>query len=169
MKTYKQIEPNFIQTTETHDDGSFTSGIISRGQVKTDQDGNSFSPWDDLIASDAVIVDETLQTAKDAAIAKINRERDQAIRSGVEYNNNTYQSDDKSIADLIAVATLSIINNDIIVPWLTSENEVVDLDSTDIQLLAGLFAAQKTAHVIEARKRKDLVILAETIEQVEAI
>ncbi len=110
-----------------------------------------------------------LQSAKDTAIAKINSERDQAIRSGVEYNGSKYQSDDKSVSDLIAVATLSIINNDIIVPWLTSKNEVVDLDSTDIQLLAGLFAAQKTAHVIEARKRKDLIILAETIEQVEVI
>ena len=110
-----------------------------------------------------------LQSAKDTAIDKINSERDQAIVSGVEFNGRTYQSDDKSVSDLIAVATLSIINNDIIVPWLTSENEVIDLDSADIQILAGLFATNKTAHVIEARKRKDLVILAETIEQVEAI
>tara|TARA_R110000796_G_scaffold174969_1_gene291961 strand:+ start:727 stop:1104 length:378 start_codon:yes stop_codon:yes gene_type:complete len=110
-----------------------------------------------------------LKLAKDTATSKINSERDQAILSGVEFNGRAYQSDDKSVSDLIAVATLSIINNDIIVPWLTTQNEVVDLDSTDIQLLAGLFAAQKTAHIIEARKRKDLVILAETIEQVEVI
>ena len=169
MITYKQIETDFIQTSEKHDDGSFTSGIISRDQVKTDQDGNSFSPWNDLISSGVVIFDGLLQSAKDAAIAKINSERDQAIRSGVEFNGNTYQSDDKSVSDLIAVATLSIINNDIIVPWLTSENEVVDLDSSDIQILAGLFAAQKTAYVIEARSKKDKVIAATTIEQVEAI
>jgi outer membrane scaffolding protein for murein synthesis (MipA/OmpV family) len=121
------------------------------------------------IKTNSEITSELLQTAKDAAITEINDERDINISSGVEYNNNTYQSDDKSVSDLIAVATLSIINNDIIVPWLTSENEVVDLDSTDIQLLAGLFAAQKTNYVILARTKKDAIIAAASIEEVNNI
>tara|TARA_R110000851_G_scaffold223158_1_gene376079 strand:+ start:39 stop:614 length:576 start_codon:yes stop_codon:yes gene_type:complete len=42
MKTYTQIEPDFIQTSETHENGSFTSGIIRRFETKTRQvqDGN---------------------------------------------------------------------------------------------------------------------------------
>jgi hypothetical protein len=37
MKTYLQIEPDFIQTSETHEDGSRTSGIIRRFETKTRQ------------------------------------------------------------------------------------------------------------------------------------
>ena len=42
MKTYTQIEPDFIQTSETHENGSFTSGIIRRFETKIRQvqDGN---------------------------------------------------------------------------------------------------------------------------------
>jgi hypothetical protein len=37
MKTFIQIEPDFIQTSETHEDGSYTSGIIRRFETKTRQ------------------------------------------------------------------------------------------------------------------------------------
>jgi hypothetical protein len=71
---YTQIEPDFILTGETHDNGSFTSGIIRRHETKTRQiqNGNedvivgfddegleifesqpvfvsqTYSPWDEL-------------------------------------------------------------------------------------------------------------------------
>jgi len=55
MVTYKQIEPNFIQTHETHNDGSYTSGIIRRYETKTravDSETNeTYSPWDELDSS----------------------------------------------------------------------------------------------------------------------
>ena len=51
MKTYIQIEPDYIQTAEIHEDGSFTSGIIRRLQTKTRQvngEYETYSPWDEL-------------------------------------------------------------------------------------------------------------------------
>jgi hypothetical protein len=37
MKTYIQIEPDIIQTSKTHEDGLYTSGIIRRFETKTRQ------------------------------------------------------------------------------------------------------------------------------------
>ena len=37
MITYTQISPYAIQTSETHDDGSYTSGIIRKHETKTRQ------------------------------------------------------------------------------------------------------------------------------------
>jgi hypothetical protein len=45
---YVQIEPDFIQTSETHEDGSFTSGIIRRDETRKDADDIDFSPWGTL-------------------------------------------------------------------------------------------------------------------------
>jgi hypothetical protein len=41
MKTYKQIDADNIQTSETHEDGSFTSGLIRRNETRkrTVEDG----------------------------------------------------------------------------------------------------------------------------------
>ena len=112
---------------------------------------------------------EKLEVAKQSAIAQINSERDTAIASGVDYDGHTYQSDSQSIADLGAITTLSTLNSAIIVPWLTSGNATVNLTATDIQTLAGLFATHKTTHVIAARTKKDAVLAATTITQINTI
>ena len=61
MKTYIQIEPDFIQTSETHADGSYTSGIIRRLQTKTRQvngEDETYSPWDELDPNIVTWLDE---------------------------------------------------------------------------------------------------------------
>jgi hypothetical protein len=55
MKTYKQIDANNIQTSETHEDGSFTSGLVRKGDRRKGADGNEYSPWDELLASGETI------------------------------------------------------------------------------------------------------------------
>ena len=169
MKTYKQIDLDNIQTSETHEDGSFTSGIIRRNEIRLDAEGVEYSPWDDLIESGVEIIDDTLTSAKSEALALVNSQRDAAIAGGVLYDGYTYQSDSQSIADLNAVSTLSLINPAINVPWLTLDNTVVVLNATQIQELAGLFATHKTQHVITARTNKDLINAATSIEEIQSI
>lgn len=115
----------------------------------------------------ADIASNALLDAKESAKAQVNEERDLAIASGVAYDGHTFQSNKQSIDDLTAVSTLSLINDGIVVPWFTADNVVVNLDATDIQTLAGLFAQHKTTHVVAARTKKDAIESATTIAEVE--
>ena len=69
--TYVQIEPDFIQTSETHENGSFTSGIIRRHETRKNADGIDYSPWDDLDPSLVTWLDVPAYEADKAASAAL--------------------------------------------------------------------------------------------------
>lgn len=119
------------------------------------------------IKTAAEIGAQELAVAKENAIKQINAERDAAIAAGVTYDGHTYQSNNQSIADLTASAALTLMDNTIVIPWLTVENVTVQLSASDVQALAATFAGHKTNLVLQARAKKDSVLAATTVAEVE--
>jgi hypothetical protein len=138
-KTYIQIEPDFIQTSETHEDGSFTSGIIRRLETKTRQvqDGTeevstsfddegveifethpkfitqTFSPWDELdpmLVTWLIMPDYLAEQAEAAALATFKGTRQSLINTAiVDANGFIFDADEISIGRL-ANAILAAFN-----------------------------------------------------------
>jgi hypothetical protein len=123
MKTYIQIEPDFIQTSETHTDGSFTSGIIRRFETKSRQvqDGTeevsigfddegveifethhkliteTYSPWDELdpkLVTWLIMPDYLAEQAEAAALADFKANRETSIQTKVvNANGHSFHAD----------------------------------------------------------------------------
>jgi hypothetical protein len=116
MKTYIQIEPDFIQTSETHEDGSFTCGIIRRFETKTrqSQDGTEevYSPWDELDPELVTWLDMPVfeaEQAEAAALANFKATRQRLINTAtVDANGFIFDADEISIMRL-ANAVLAAI------------------------------------------------------------
>tara|TARA_R110001606_G_scaffold59162_1_gene140975 strand:- start:100 stop:588 length:489 start_codon:yes stop_codon:yes gene_type:complete len=126
MKTYTQIEPDFIQTSETHKDGSFTSGIIRRFETKTRQvqDGTeeTYSPWDDLNPELVQWLDvEAWQAEQDAEsnLQAFKSSRQSLINNAtVTSNGFTFDANEISIGRL-GNAILAALNegDDYVMQW----------------------------------------------------
>jgi hypothetical protein len=123
MKTFIQIEPDFIQTSETHADGSFTSGIIRRFETKSrqrqdgteevstgfDEEGveqfgtqpkfitETYSPWDELdpdLVTWLIIPDYLAEQAEAAALASFKASRETSIQTKVvNANGHLFHAD----------------------------------------------------------------------------
>jgi hypothetical protein len=123
MKTFMQIEPDFIQTSETHEDGSYSSGIIRRFETKTRQvqDGTekistgfddegveifenqpkfiteTYSPWDELdpmLVTWLIMPDYLAEQAEAAALATFKSTREKAIQEKVvDANGHIFHAD----------------------------------------------------------------------------
>ena len=123
MKKFIQVEPDFIQTSETHEDGSFTSGIIRRYEKKTRQvqDGTErislgfddeeveifethpkfideeYSPWDELDPDLVTWLDMPAFKAEQAAaatLANFKATRETAIQEKVvNANGHLFHAD----------------------------------------------------------------------------
>ena len=122
-KIYVQIDADNIQTSETHSDGSFTSGIVRRFETKTrqvqdgtkqisagldDQDvelfetqptfvNENYSPWDELDADLVTWLDlPTWQAEQDAeaALQAFKAGRESAIQTKVvDANGHLFHAD----------------------------------------------------------------------------
>ena len=142
MITYKQIEPDFIQTHETHDDGSYTSGIIRRHETKLrtvqngteeisvgfDDDGTelfetnpkfvdeTYLPWDELDDSLVEWLDvEVWQEEKNAetALALFKTSRQALIDSAVvDANGFKFDADEVSIGRMASAILAAIAEED---------------------------------------------------------
>lgn len=121
------------------------------------------------IKTAAEIGAQELAQAKDNAINQINAERDAAIAAGVTYDGHTYQSDAQSIADLNSAATHALMDDTIIIPWLVVENVQIPLDKDDLKNLSAAFVNHKTTLVLQARAKKDSVLAATTVAEIQTI
>jgi hypothetical protein len=139
MKKYIQIDLDNIQTSEIHEDGSYTSGIIRRLETKTRQvqDGTeeistgfdnegveqfktapklvteTFSPWDELDPKMVKWLDIPVfesEKAEADALAKFKATRQRLIDTAtVDANGFVFDADEISIIRL-ANAVLAAIN-----------------------------------------------------------
>ena len=103
MITYKQIDLNNIQTHETHEDGSYTSGVIRK--LAIDLHGNAYSPWDELDPSVVEWLDVPVWQAEQDAIAAISafKASREAMIEAATVTANGYQFD----ADEVSIARMS--------------------------------------------------------------
>jgi hypothetical protein len=129
-KIFTQIEPDFIQTSETHESGSFTSGIIRKFDTKNRQiqDGTeevsvgfdlegieqfetqpkfiteTFSPWDELDPDLVTWLDIPIfeaEQAEAAALADFKATRQRLINTAtVDANGFIFDADEISIGRL---------------------------------------------------------------------
>ena len=146
MITYKQIEPNFIQTHEMHDDGSYTSGIIRRHETKTravDPETNeTYSPWDELDPSLVEWLDvEVWQEEKDAetALASFKTSRQALIDSAVvDANGFKFDADEVSIGRMASAVLATIAEDDaFVMQWSladTNTGVMTDITLQDLKL-----------------------------------
>jgi len=146
MVTYKQIEPNFIQTHETHDDGSYTSGIIRRYETKTravDSETNeTYSPWDELDSSLVEWLDvEAWQSVQDAetALQDFKNSRQALIDSAVvDANGFKFDADEVSIGRMASAVLATIAEDDaFVMQWSladTNTGVMTDVTLQDLKL-----------------------------------
>lgn len=134
----------------------------------TDQERPSrFHHWD----GGTWILDEQeqLADAKSRKLLEIDQARDAALAGGFEYGGNVYDSDQKSIQRISAIATLALMDPEFSTPYITADNSVVTLDASAVGGLGAAAAAHEAALVFHARALKDQVLSATTLSEVEAI
>ena len=146
MITYKQIEPDFIQTHETHADGSSTSGIVRRYETKTrvvDSETNeTYSPWDELDSSLVEWLDvEAWQEEKDAetALQDFKNSRQALIDSAaVNANGFKFDADEISIGRMASAVLAAIAEDDtFVMQWSLADTEtgvMTDITLQDLKL-----------------------------------
>ena len=146
MVTYKQIEPNFIQTHETHDDGSYTSGIIRRYETKTrvvDSETNeTYSPWDELDSSLVEWLDvEAWQEEQGAetALQDFKNSRQALIDSAVvDANGFKFDADEISIGRMASAVLATIAEDDtFVMQWSLADTDtgvMTDITLQDLKL-----------------------------------
>ena len=146
MITYKQIEPNFIQTHEMHDDGSYTSGIIRRYETKTRaidaETEETYSPWDELDASLVEWLDfEVWQEEKDAetALQDFKNSRQALIDSAVvDANGFKFDADEVSIGRMASAVLAAIAEDDaFVMQWSLADTDtgvMTDVTLQDLKL-----------------------------------
>ena len=146
MITYKQIEPDYIQTHEMHDDGSYTSGIIRRYETKTraiDSETNeTYSPWDELDPSLVEWLDVPVwQSAQDAdaALALFKSSRQTLIDEAVvDANGFKFDADEISIGRMASAVLAAIAEDDaFVMRWSLADTDtgvMTDVTLQDLKL-----------------------------------
>lgn len=166
MKTYKYLSSNVIQWHEQHSADSYSTGNTIKGQTRTriNEQGEeeAYSPWDELLASGAVIEPQDIEPIRQEALSRINQERDALIHGGLIHNGNTFQTDQQSILDLMGAVIAGVTTQ-----WLTADNTVVSMEPADLQALGQALAGHKTNLVYQARQHKDAILAAVTISEIE--
>jgi hypothetical protein len=140
--TYVQIEPDFIQTSENHEDGSFTSGIIRRHETRKNAEGVFYSPWDTLDPSLVTWLDIEVYEAgqaKAASLAAFKSTR-QALIDNAVVNANGFLFDAYEVAiGRMASAILAAISesDDFVMTWSladTATGFMTDVTLADLKL-----------------------------------
>lgn len=117
------------------------------------------------------VLDEAaaLAAAKSEKLLQIDASRDQAIAAGFEHAGSRYDSDSKSIQRISAIATLALMDPEYSTPYITADNSIVTLDAEAIGALSIAAAQHESSLVFGARQLKDLVLAAQTVEEVAAV
>ncbi|WP_317363909.1 DUF4376 domain-containing protein [Campylobacter helveticus] len=115
--------------------------------------------------------DEVLLFAKVDKKADIDKKRDEAIESGVEYNGKVFQSAEKDRNLLTSTTSLFSITKQ--VPqgfkWISKDNEAVDFTLQDLIALGAKMAENVNLNTMKARALKDKVEKARNLNELESI
>jgi len=153
MILYKQIDPENIQTSEANKDGSFTSGIIRKGEMRLNSIGGEYSPWDELDPSLVTWLDVPVwQAAKDAeaALQAFKASRQALIDSAVvNVNGFQFDADEVSIARMSFYTVALMAETDSYeIQWSladTSTGVMTDITLGDLRLAQQLAVANMAA------------------------
>lgn len=103
--------------------------------------------------------------------ADIDKKRDEAIESGVEYKGKVYQSAEKDRNLLTSTTSLFSITKQ--VPegfkWISKDNEAVSFTLQDLITLGAKMAESVNLNTMKARALKDKVEKARNLNELESI
>lgn len=119
--------------------------------------------------SKLITAEDKFRQAKEAKRRQIDQDRDKALLGGFEYDGHMFDSDQKSIQRISAIATLSLLDPAFTTPYITKDNAIITLDAQAIAGLGTAAAAHESAQVFKARSLKDQVIDAKTPSELAAI
>jgi hypothetical protein len=112
-----------------------------------------------------------IQTLRNRKKSKINGSRETAINAGVIYNDQTYDSDDRSRANL--TATVSALQAGIPLPqgftWRSADNQDVPFDAADLIGLAAAMMEHVNTQYQKSWALKTTVSAAASVEALDAI
>jgi hypothetical protein len=150
-KNYIQIKPDFIQTSENHADGSFTSGLIRRLETKIRQLKNGekevYSPWNELDPSLVTWLDMPTYEADEAkakALSLFKSTRHDSLKSAeLTVNKHIFDADEISIGRMAsAILAATGEAKTFVIKWSLADTDTGVM--TDITL-ADLRQAHKLA------------------------
>lgn len=140
--TYVQIEPDFIQASETNENGSFTSGIIRRHETRKNAEGIDYSPWDELDPDLVAWLDlpaYEAEQAEAAALASFKATRQALIDNAVvNANGFKFDADEVSIGRMLGRIFSAIDEpDDYLIEWSladTATGFMTDITLADLKL-----------------------------------
>lgn len=114
--------------------------------------------------------EEPLEVIKQRKITKLKYQRDKAEVEPIEYNENTFDYDDKA-RDRInaAIIALSLQGNDASIDWTTADNQDVKVTANDLRMVIAAVAVRSNTLHMAYRKAREQVEAASTAEEVEAV
>ena len=115
--------------------------------------------------------DEVLLFAKVDKKADIDKKRDEAIESGVEYKGKVFQSAEKDRNLLTSTTSLFSITKQMPegFKWISKDNEAVDFTLQDLIALGTKMAESVNLNTMKARALKDKVEKARNLNELESI
>lgn len=119
--------------------------------------------------SQIITAADKFERAKDAKKREIDQARDVALTAGFEYGGHLFDSDQKSIQRISAIATLSLMDPAFTTLYITQDNQTITLDAGAVAGLGAAAASHEAALVFQARALKDQAIAAQTQAELDAI
>lgn len=95
--------------------------------------------------------------------------RNIAEQGGFEYDGNIYDSDPISQNRILGAAQWASLDSSLVLEWMTSENQLVELNAEKIQELAKALGQHIVHCHNTARQKKQEIELASTVEEIQAI
>lgn len=114
--------------------------------------------------------EEPLEVIKQRKIAELKYQRDEKEVEPIEYNENTFDYDDKA-RDRInaAIIALSLQGNDASIDWTTADNQDVKVTANDLRMVIAAVAVRSNTLHMAYRKAREQVEAASTAEEVDAV
>lgn len=152
-----------IKWTYIDADGRFHSGFFVRGRKSNHQrDEADFFPFNEVQA-ETTVLPRDIENLKSEATSQINQQRDALINGGITHNGHEFQTDEKSIMDVIGAVVAQVPVN-----WLTKDNQTVSMSAADMAALGAAIAAHKESLVYQARTHKDNILAMTTAQDIES-
>lgn len=111
-----------------------------------------------------------MEAIKQRKITELKYQRDKAEVEPIEYNENTFDYDDKA-RDRInaAIIALSLQGEDASIDWTTADNQDVKMTANDLRMVIAAVAVRSNTLHVAYRKAREQVESASTAEEVEAV
>lgn len=114
--------------------------------------------------------EEPLEAIKQRKITELKYQRDKAEVEPIEYNENTFDYDDKARDRINAtIIALSLQGEDASIDWTTADNQDVKMTANDLRMVIAAVAVRSNTLHVAYRKAREQVESASTAEEVEAV